>query len=484
MAATALLAAAFGIAIAAFSYAMDPLAVLGSDKELQFIPFYYEIGRLLHSGEWPFLTTRTMQGGNFLSEYQLCVLNPVSLLSYYLLPYIKDVYLASALLNGFYLAILGAGTCLLARTYQLSNRACLVVAFALSANGYVIYWLASSWFVGLVSLAWAVWAMALARLLLAAPSVKVLAGFVVFSFLTVTAGFHFSDLGLGVFVLFQAVWLLRAGAASRAALLVLAFSAAVLLAAPSLLPLIFAVGDSLRPFGITASVDMQVPLSSLLTSSVPFVREAGMIFGSESFADPGQYHIGWFIAPALALFGLKTLVQRPELREALAITAMFLLLSQLPDRFFYLEYPLRLLPFLALFALIAGAGVAQHGDLHAFARKNGDRVLIWLWLVLFYLAVFKSNTDVRLLLASFVLIGLGSWHFLRCARADNRQALFQETAERHQRHGGLIRPDVHVEVAADSRNRIGHRERLATPTPLVEQVGGQRRETRPVGGIR
>ena len=103
----AVVAALLGVAIASYSYVIEPAALLRSDKELQFMPFYYEIGRLLQNGEWPLLTTWTMQGGNFLFEYQYGVFNPVSLLSFYLLPYVRDVYFASYLLNAFYLALLG-----------------------------------------------------------------------------------------------------------------------------------------------------------------------------------------------------------------------------------------------------------------------------------------------------------------------------------------------------------------------------------------
>ncbi|HNF14458.1 MAG TPA: hypothetical protein PK453_12375, partial [Leptospiraceae bacterium] len=53
------------------------------DYQTQYLPAFYEIGRLLNSGEFPFISTRTLLGGNFAGEYQYAIFNPFSMLSYF-----------------------------------------------------------------------------------------------------------------------------------------------------------------------------------------------------------------------------------------------------------------------------------------------------------------------------------------------------------------------------------------------------------------
>src|SRR5437762_4682237 len=68
------------------------------DAELYSMPTYVAIGNALWRGEFPLLTLQTYLGGNLAAESQFGLFNPVSLLTYLLLVFSKDLVTASTIL--------------------------------------------------------------------------------------------------------------------------------------------------------------------------------------------------------------------------------------------------------------------------------------------------------------------------------------------------------------------------------------------------
>jgi len=409
----AIFTAFLGFAIILFCYLVDPSSILIDDKEGFFFPGYFEMGRMLHNGEFPFLTSRMLNGGNFTAEYQYSLFNPVALLSYYLLPIIANTQIAALLLTGFYHAVLAAGLFKLAKTYALSDLGAVVVSITVSAGSYLLYWFVASWFVGLTSFAWASWAMYFARQVIRTQRVGDQLGFVTFTTLVITAGFHFSNLAVGFFVLALAVFAIREGRNNIAGVLSLGFASAILLSVISMMSIFLGAIDTGRPLVVGALPETQLPLGSFITSSVPFMSEVGVFFGKLTYAYPSQFHFAWYLLPTVLLFDLSILRKTGAAREAAILTAVFLFSTQLPDFIGYLKMPARFIPYLTLFLAITLVSILEHSTPNKYANKFGPRILLVGWVVVFHLILYRSAITGTLVILGTLIMVYANYEFLR-----------------------------------------------------------------------
>ena len=130
------------------------------DFQSYYMPFFEEAGRILSTGEFPLLTSRSWFGGSILAEYQWAIFNPISLMLY-LIFYKAQLPLeqAGAIFTIFHLVILSLGCFFLCRRLNISLGGSYFVSLSILHSGFLIYWTASSWVGILMSYSWLPWAI-------------------------------------------------------------------------------------------------------------------------------------------------------------------------------------------------------------------------------------------------------------------------------------------------------------------------------------
>ncbi len=341
------------------------------DMQHQYMPAFYNLGRALRNGEFPILTLAHWEGSNYFAEYQYALLNPVSLLTYIILPSFSSYNLASSVLASFYQGILASGFYYLARTYGIDRPLGWLLALLIATNNFVAYWLASSWFPGFISMAWAVWAWAF--FIRADRSAKYWLMAVLFSYLTLSSGWPFTDFfwALIVVAIMAQKWLEKNINGTLAILL--AALGALLLAMPSFLAL-FSIGHLTTRMGTLSNNSVCVPcLQDTLAMSFPFHRGflyCGIAGLFKQTAVP-FFMCAWFIFPILPFLRWKELAWKSAPVLTLVALSCFLLLATLgPDQLIYLKLPYRFIPYLHMSFLLLVALMIDRAGLRPIDRQT------------------------------------------------------------------------------------------------------------------
>src|SRR3954449_3299146 len=87
------------------------------DQYEQFAPLWHVFGEQLRAGHWPTMDPTGWAGGNYAAEALQGIWNPVNLLNFVLVSFFDNLSLASFTVTLEMLAVLAAGTFLLAREY-------------------------------------------------------------------------------------------------------------------------------------------------------------------------------------------------------------------------------------------------------------------------------------------------------------------------------------------------------------------------------
>lgn len=359
-----LLAAGYGLGIALLPLLAGPGKYFTDDMESQFVPALYAIGATLRAeGAVPLFTAQTWFGGSLAAEFQYGLFNPVLLLAYALLPGFATLTGAAAFLGAVFTALLSAGGFLLARALRIAPPLCHAAGFAIASNGFLYYWLATSWLPAFTSVAFMLWAMAF---LVGAH--RGAGGFLATGagvYLTVTAGWPQTVLVLGLFVACHCAALALTGRWRDAAWPALAAALGVGAAAVALLPLFGMAEVAQRLSGVVAGGAMVPDLGDVLAVSQPFHFGYLMHFDGYSALPAPMFHAAWFVLPVACLLAWGRVPWRdPTLRTLLAFTALTLLATQGPSQFGPLRWPVRFLPYfqvglvLLTLLMVARAGFA------------------------------------------------------------------------------------------------------------------------------
>src|SRR5262249_44829389 len=240
------------------------------DLQHEYVPMFRHIGEALLQGKWLTLTLDSWLGGNVLMDPQFAIVNPVSLASYAFLARVDDFALGILVLACAYSLVLALGAYWLARVHGATRELSLVAAAAISTLPMVSYWYAHSWLPGLVGTAWST--MAWAAVAAYARGQSRLLPVVLFSWLTLTAGWPHATLTLGTVAGVQIAFLLYDGQLRTATYLVAALSAAAMIAAPAILPTFLTFKIASRPSTISGDGFFASDLGAVLQMSLPSFR--------------------------------------------------------------------------------------------------------------------------------------------------------------------------------------------------------------------
>lgn len=315
--------------VAAVPLLHSPLFFYTDDYQTYFMPAFREIARLIAAGELPFITDRLWQGGAFLSEYQLAVLNPVSLGLCVMIARIEDAAAAAAVFSLVHLGLFAGGVYVLCRALGCRPRHGVLAALIAPTSDWLFYWGASNWVVAAVSMAWLPWALGFLVLVTRHAGWFVPAALAVALFLT--SGWPFGLLALAIAVAVASLTTLGSGAGPFAPARLRAYGALLaggLLAAPAILPLFPYLAFSERPFD---AFKWQGDLAALGGIGLPYFVTQWRAFDSmPQVVWMPMVYVAWFIPVLLFNAGWRQMLQNPVERTLLALAASFGLLSMLP----------------------------------------------------------------------------------------------------------------------------------------------------------
>jgi hypothetical protein len=320
------------------------------DMQHQYMPVFYNIGRCLRLGEFPFFSLTNWLGGNFLGEQQFGLLNPVSLLSYFILPSIPSLAAGAAVLACFYYGALCSGFYFLSRTYEIERPAALIAAITITTSNFIAYFFASSWIAYLIGLSWLVWAWGYIRLIEFSSKSFLLA--VVFSYLTITTGCPQVSLLLGFVI---ALTVLEKGSEKNyrgSGLAVAALVSAILLSMPSLIPSLSRMSNMSRPTGVFNNEFLVPNLHNMLAMSFPLFH--GRIFWAKiyRFLTLPAFYCAWYIVPLLPFLQWKEMNKNRSAIFLATGVALILLATQGPEQFGPARWPFRFIPFFHMFVVL------------------------------------------------------------------------------------------------------------------------------------
>lgn len=359
-----LAACLLGALIACLPLIGHPHAYYLDEAEHQFAPIYYSVGKTLwNSGQVPLLTLKSWVGGNLLGEYQYAILNPVALGLFALLPFFATLPSAAAFVAVVLMALFTGGSFFLARAVGVSRPLAFVVAVLAATNNHVFYWYASSWFVGMMSLAFLPWAMAFA--LRAHEDRWSYLGTSLFTALVATSGWPHSIMALGLFVaLVSGVRLARGD--WRAALWPAGATLfGLLIAVPAIVPLLSMEEVSARPSGVFNNGFLVPDLGDVLAFTNPFHQGWMKFFPGYGPVRSSLFFVGWFILPVLILLDWRKVRWRAEnLVLLLVFMGVLLVATQGPEHLGPARWPFRFILYLhmalslATLLLVTQAGLA------------------------------------------------------------------------------------------------------------------------------
>lgn len=332
------------------------------DSAAAFLPHWFRIGTELRSGNWPMLAPDAWMGGNFLSEVQLSLWNPVSLANYVLVSVLPDLAVAATLVKTEFLILLAIGTYLLAREYGAKRGAAAAVATALPFAGYTLFFDASAWVAGLIGFAWLPWVWWAARRVGTGKSNPLV--LLLFGFLGMTVGSPYGALGIVVILLGVAVELL---VRKNWRGLIKVVVTGGLVGMSSLVVFLPLLGSSSVTWRTDSKLDNNgflVPaLSDLFGLSAPtYQAQLESWVGTEAFTFPITY-LAWFVAPLIPW--LKWSELRTRARDYLGLFifgVVYVLFTIGPSNMGMFRWPARLveyvyLPVMVLFAVVLSKGL-------------------------------------------------------------------------------------------------------------------------------
>jgi hypothetical protein len=155
----AAIAALIALAFSFLLLAHDPLIFWNDDYEISILPVFADMARAWNHGEFPLLSPYSWVCGNLAGEFQYGVFSIfINALIVSVWKFPLTFSQQAAVVSIAHLAVLSAGTFLLARGRKLSIPLSIFVALVAPLSGWIICWGATDWFGALGAFAWLPWA--------------------------------------------------------------------------------------------------------------------------------------------------------------------------------------------------------------------------------------------------------------------------------------------------------------------------------------
>jgi hypothetical protein len=342
------------------------------DSENGAFGVWYHIGKSLLGGELPMLNPSVWSSGNYLAEGQWGTWNPLIMLIGLGAYLGANAVVFMTVLKILLLVLAGTGVYLLARSYRTAPPLAYLAGFAVTLNGFTIYFDAPSWVTGLL-----VWALvpyfwvALRRL--TRVSANPLPAFLV-GYLIVTVGYVQGTFAIGFVLLAVGIDTLVRRQWARALRVVGVGVGLVLVAVTVFLPGVLTASVTNRAVSIVGNDGMMsIDLGGLFSSTIAtgYPQVSSWWWSGPTATSPVVY-IAWFLPVLFFVDWRKALANRSQVRDLGIIIGFSLAYVLLPTVIGPLRYPVRFVPYLALSLIVLTVVALSRA---AVLRPGRNRVL-------------------------------------------------------------------------------------------------------------
>jgi len=344
------------------------------DRQTDGVAKLVDMGRILESGEWPWLSTNVVNSGGYAVEYQNGVFNPVNLAFGVLMGHLDDAALASFLQLLAHLVLLSAAAAWLGRLLGLSTPWAVAFAVSTGFQSYTVFW-GAGWYQAPVSFSWFVLAVAAAVALHLSGKQRYGWLLLVSVYLVCQSGWPLAIPVLALFVLALVVarWVTRQPRATTVWIAAWAAAGGVV-SLVGLYPLFVSFTVATRSSSISNDSNFNVaPLEALLHFADPSYAAWFHNFDGYQLQELPSFYVAWFVLPVLVFWRPVKGTLRPPVRALVLTTVVLLgvtLLGSLgPERFLVFRFPTRFLQFSGFFLLLAVALLVANGRFE-FTRRR------------------------------------------------------------------------------------------------------------------
>jgi hypothetical protein len=336
------------------------------DRQADGVPKLVDMGRILASGEWPWLSTHVLNSGGYAVEYQNGVFNPVNLAFGVLMSHMNDAALASFLQLLAHLVLLTAAAAWLGRLVGLSTPWAVAFAVSVGFGPYTVWW-GAAWYQAIVSFSWFVLAVAAVVALHLTGRQRYGWLLLVSVFLCLQSGWPLAIPVLALFVVAVVVARLVTRQPHRTTAWIAAWSVGGgLVSLIGLYPLYVSFTVAGRASSINNATNFNVaPLEGLAHAADP--SYAGFFYNFDGYAlqDLPHFYVAWFVLPVLVFWRPAAGFLRPQVRALVLASTTLLVLTLLgtlgPERLLVFRFPTRFLQYSGFFLLLACALLVAHG---------------------------------------------------------------------------------------------------------------------------
>lgn len=334
------------------------------DNAESFFPLWHMYGTALRAGE-PFLFDPNGWGaGNVMAEAAYGVFNPVTILNALFISLTDRLSLAGFLVMLEFLVILGWGVYMLARSYEASRTAAILVGIITPFAGYTLYYEAGNWASGLMSAVWVVHFWWSARMFMQSRIGPLLP--FVFGFLAATVGNPYSVVGILV-VLFGLAFerVLRRDWRPLIGLVVVGalVGTAVILAYAGLLATLGVIDRPVDGALVSNTNYLTPSLGDVLGLSSPTYLPRITAWFQVHDLVPSAY-LSWAVLPLLPWIRWRAMPHWRAKLSLLAAGLVFLALTLGPDHLWLFRWPIRFIEYVYIclavaFAVLISPGLAK-----------------------------------------------------------------------------------------------------------------------------
>jgi len=363
---------------------VDPRFFYIDDTESGAVPNWLQLGRIMREGQFPSLVLDQWMSGNYPVEGQGGLWNPVQMAINYISPSIDNLtLLATAVKLGFSI-VLAWGVYRVALAYGSRPSWAAVAGASAPFVGFTMFFENTSWITALIGTAWIMNAWASSVSYARGRSGPLLP--FAFLYLAISVGYVHAAVMAGVMIgsvaigerVFQREW----RPALRVAAVGIAAAACGLI---TFLPGVLTSSVTWRSGeeGTFNDNFLTAPWSETLTASIPTAVTSIESWSGETTASPVTY-IAWFLVPALAFIAWRRVPEAlRELTAPLILLVFALVFTAGPSDIGPIRWPARILPFVAITALILVTTlVSRYGTLERFRPRLLAASLLTVILVL------------------------------------------------------------------------------------------------------
>lgn len=348
-------------AVVAVVVALGYVLILGVDSRFFYIddtesgaiPNWLQLGRILREGQFPSLVLDQWMAGNYPVEGQGGLWNPVQMAINYISPSVDNlVVLATGVKLGFSI-VLAWGVYRVALAYGARPAWAAVAATSAPFVGFTLFFENTSWVTALMGTAWIMNAWASSVSYARGRSGPILP--FAFLYLAISVGYVHAAVMAGVMIGSVAIgeWVHQRQWRPAARVAAVGVAAAAC-GAITFLPGVLTSSVTWRS-GTEGTFNdnfLTAPWSETLTASIPSSVTSIESWSGETTSSPVTY-IAWFLVPALAFIAWQRVPESlRELTAPLILLGFALIFTAGPSDIGPVRWPARVLPFVAIVALI------------------------------------------------------------------------------------------------------------------------------------